>query len=292
MKKIAIHIHLYYINQALEFKAYLKKIKIKNKVVIITTTNKNFKSVKKIFKNEKVYAVANKGWDVAPFIYSLNKMKKLNIDLVLKIHTKGNKGSDESVVLPNFVRLKNANEWRIKQISCLVDNYKKIISCFKKNNSIGIIGSKYFLCKKPVNNNNIERNYKIIEKKFNLKKTNYKFFAGTMFWIRWEVCEKLIRKLSLEDFRKITLENVRKNNSLAHALEHNITNIVRSCGFNLKTIEELDKDNKELIKIFIRKIQGVLSLLLKYVYQKKVSKGKIRIKILKIPVYRKIINKK
>ena len=309
--KIGIHLHLYYLDQWEFFKVKLEYIDGKHgydKILIITTSKGKKEEVRKLIKMYPchIFELENRGYDVAPFIFALNKFKKWSPNLVLKIQTKGNKNRKGKIAINNLI-YKNALEWRTRQVKSLLGskkNTKNIIKTFK-NKEVGILGAYETIYPftihghKKVEFKKYEKFYNIF-KEVGIKERNKPFFAGTMFWLNWKVAEYLISKLKFEDFdfvNKKTFGTTKECDTIAHAFEHSINSIVDFLSLKIKSI---DNNFKNKIYIYYRKkikyrffnidIEKGFSFKLfniELIKIKITNKNKLLIKVLKVPVFSK-----
>ena len=303
--KIGVHLHLYYLEQWEFFKKQLDFLEDSNIKIIITTSKEKLQEAKieigfydmDINNNiYKIYGLENRGYDVAPFIFALNKLKSWEPDVVLKLQTKGHKNRKTKLSLNGLI-FKNATEWRNRQVNGLLGNRRninKILNRFE-NPKIGLIGGYEFLhLYFEVNRKYFDKFNKI----FKDVKINKPFFAGTMFWIRWEICEFLIKKLKFKDFNFVnpkTFGTSKECDTMAHAFEHGINSIADFLGFKTEII---DCNFKTKLFVFWRKnnpysiIYKLFKRFCHFVYYKKITnKNKILIKICKIPIYSKLLIK-
>ncbi len=120
-----------------------------------------------------------------------------------------------------------------------------------------------------------------------------------MFWIRWEICEYLIKKIKFKDFNFVdpkTFGTTAECDTMAHAFEHGINSIVKFLGFKTKIV---DCNFKKRLFVYWRKfnpdsvIYKFLKRFFHFIYYKKITnKNRVIIKICKIPVYYSILTKK
>lgn len=291
---IGVHLHLYYLDQWEFFKEQLKYLEDCETKIIITTSETKLKEAKKIVDNFKcdIYGLENRGYDVAPFIFALNQMKSFKPDIVLKLHTKGHNKSKKYLWI-NGLYYRNALEWRSRQVRGLLGSKENIKEIVKKffDKKIGIAGGREFLhpCK-------MKKTYaKKLKKIFDIKEENIKpFFAGTMFWIRWNICEIIMNKLKFQDFDFV---NTKTDNfdTLAHCFEDYINSIVDRTS--LKTVF-LDINLNTILFMFWRSYNPLcLSVKLlkkgkKFIFNKKITKSnRMIIKVCKIPIYSKLLIK-
>ena len=91
MPKIAVHLHLYYLEQLddiLQRLSYLDGCKYD---LFVTMSELNPQAYEKILKfnpQATIWQTPNFGYDIGPFIDFLHKIKFDNYDYILKIHTK------------------------------------------------------------------------------------------------------------------------------------------------------------------------------------------------------------
>lgn len=242
--KIAIHIHLYYIELTDEFIYYLNRINIKFDLYISIPHGVSSDNIKEKFKHSLKYAnkievvsVQNKGADVAPFLCVFGTTL-IKYDLICHIHTK------KSLSWNNF-----GDEWRKYLLNNLLPDNNRIINmlyCLYYNKNIKLIYPEHF-----------EKIKKHLIWNINYKKTNelassigihlpienndyIDFPSGFMFWCKPIVINKLLElKLNYDNFEDVT----GKDGSVAHAIE-------RLMGFIVDTTEKrhivLDNNKREI----------------------------------------------
>ena len=91
MKKILVHVHIFYENLYPELKACLLNLKDYNCDYIFTFVkeNKTLESdIKSTFSNAKIEIVKNLGFDLGPFVHVLNEVNLSDYSYVIKLHTK------------------------------------------------------------------------------------------------------------------------------------------------------------------------------------------------------------
>ena len=188
---ICICFHIYDLNIFLEFLEYYRKINnffINDNILLINFVNKKesielYKQYKNEFNYHYVTFLENKGTDIYPFMFQINFLKKLNLDIsfIFKIHSKNDDSWRKNIIDPlisfetlNFIKKKKNNN--------------------NNNNNIGFISSLNNILNKNYDKDFIQNiigvNY--LNYKFNYINNNYKFFvAGTMFWIHFNVFKNL-----------------------------------------------------------------------------------------------------
>jgi lipopolysaccharide biosynthesis protein len=218
-KNNAIILHLYYNDLWFEFKEYLIPIMENCDVDLYVTLTKDdtsaIEDIKQITNN--IYILENKGLDIGPFLYVLDKIKNINYITITKIHSKK---SLQKISLNGDIWRKNSYQPLLYNTYCYTE-----LSNIIKNNPLYMIGSlsNYYKYSKDMNSL-IHKNKLIQQTLFDLKiniKQNHKkleFFAGTMFMTSHYYLKKLLENCNILDFYE-KLENGYIINSKAHAME-------------------------------------------------------------------------
>lgn len=266
-----------------QIKQYLVNIGDYPYHLYVTLNEKNddiIKDIKQFHKETAVYIVENKGYDVGPFVYFLNQIDLNKYDLILKIHTKDNKTGCDTLLNHRYVSRKY---WFQLLLEALIGSkriFLKNISAFQNNENLGMIGSKY--CITSSYKNAVDVRDKVIEIMNGFNFTNFlpiTFVAGTMFFVRSEILQKVKENYTINDF-DIT-DNQVKDGTLAHALERVFGCLVVAQGYQ---IQGYDKNRNF-------EYQSIARLLQRFIFQRKITKRNyLQVKILKFPIYhRKII---
>ena len=101
MKKLAVHLHLYYLEQLDEILEKLCNLLEIDFDLFVTMSKVDEEVKRKIlnkFSNAKVFVVANRGYDIGPFIWFLHQINLDDYEYVLKVHTKGKKSSNYTFI--------------------------------------------------------------------------------------------------------------------------------------------------------------------------------------------------
>ena len=91
--KLAVHLHLYYLEQLPEILGYLNSLAEIDYDLFVTMVKSDKGVEEKILAlhpQAKIMVVPNRGYDLGPFVEFLHKIDSDKYDLVLKVHTKGN----------------------------------------------------------------------------------------------------------------------------------------------------------------------------------------------------------
>lgn len=225
--KIAVLCHVYYIDIWSEIKNNLKSLGFDfDLYVSLCIDNPSIElDILRDYPSARISKVENRGSDFGGFFESLNLIfnNNLKYDWILKIHSKKSK----------LINERKGESWRKNLYSKLIIEAKsKIINNFS-NDEIGMIGDKRYLIgmssfdKKAGKNINAEK-IDFLRKRFNIKDSALNFFAGSMFWIRFDLLEKVFKdnRITINDFEAGHLPD----GTMAHAMERFIANIVREAN--------------------------------------------------------------
>ena len=218
--KIAVVLHLYYPETWPQFVKHLNNLKQPYDLFIsLTGPNINFEpTIKSNYPNAYVFEIPNRGRDVLPFIKLATILSAKNYQYVLKLHSK------------KSTHRKDGSEWLTDIVSSLLPEdplvFKKLFNVLDKTNC-GIVGPENQYLSLVVNFEangtwmtrilNRIYNPKISHKYLQVDRTNYGFFAGTMFWARLDAFKPILStNLPIREF---AAERGQIDATLAHALE-------------------------------------------------------------------------
>ncbi len=242
-KKIAIHIHLYHIDQSYYIINHLSKAPFEFDLLISVVSEKHNQIVKQIF-NKKIInnlnniitkVLPNRGRDVAPLVIGF-KDEQLEYDFVCHIHTKKSQHFDWG---------NNWNKYLID--NCISpESFSGVIKLFEENEKIGVIfppmyeGILNFWARNKLHHlglgNLVEKCEEILLKMsihLNLDRYNLFFSVGNMFWYKPQALLPLFQLgLSYNDFPK---EPIPVDGTLAHVIERLHSIIAEHQGFETVT---------------------------------------------------------
>lgn len=239
--KIAVQIHIYYIDLADELFEYLENIPFEFDLYISTTDKNNIEKIKNIVKKYdikygkiKIEVVENIGRDIYPFLKQISGIYK-NYDYIGHFHTKKSLHSDFG------------DSWRIYLYTQLLGSkqyIQNIFSVLKKKN-VGIMFPENFWVVEARFGSGLGANEKImnllLEKMrldFVSNQKKYLFPIGSMFWAATDGLSKLFDlNLSQKDFQK---ENGQLDGTTAHAIERLFGVLPQKMG--LSVIKFLNKN--------------------------------------------------
>ncbi len=264
--KIAIILHLYYIDMWEEIRDYFKKLDYSfDLYVSIIQHNEPFKQqILEDYPSANVFVFQNQGRDVGPFLEIMNNVRLLDYEYVLKIHSK------------KSPHAKNGDEWRNYSYESLMGSNElvnDVINAFEADEKLGVVtGFKnVFSFKKWGLGSNeqpmkelsallgIEKDFKKLQShclkhedeqygdweenllRFNTEKDilshRYLFPAGTMFWFKPKALKGLLDVgWGLNDF---PTEAGQLDGTMAHAIERMIGLITTANGYSISYVDKI-----------------------------------------------------
>lgn len=279
MKKILVHVHIFYENLYPELKACLLNLKNYNCDYIFTFVkeSKSLESdIKSTFSNAKVEIVKNLGFDLGPFVHVLNEVNLSDYSYVIKLHTK------RDIPLNGKIDWYTGSGWRDALLKFIKKKvvFDNVISRLENNPKVGMHGPNICTFNKKTDDHDSS---KIVLKYFrenNLKVSKYKFVAGTMFMVRAELLE-LIKKLNITQDNFESPDITHNGCQMAHIFERLCGYTVTSQGY--KIVDCTYNLNLSQFIYFLINLKKFLQASL--ITVRVTKKNKLLIKVLRIPVF-------
>ena len=238
MKKVLVHLHIYYRDQTDYFIGKLSNICGCEWDLYVTMTELNSETESKLlsFKPDAhIMKVENRGYDVWPFIRVLKSVDLDKYDYILKLHTKNSNTPANRI---NGLNLKYYT-WRNELVDPLLKNkdiFLKLLENFDRYPEVGLMCSH--LLYKHISDGLKEDMSKLDNelKRLGLNVKNKKFCAGTMFIAR-SAPYKLFqddRIVNINTFPDLPCSH--STGSMAHVYERILTMIVNADGYTVKPI--------------------------------------------------------
>jgi rhamnosyltransferase len=258
--KVAMHLHVFYIDI---FKEYLKTFKkIDTKIDLFITTDSEDKKIEianllKIFEVDswvkEIIVYENRGRDVLPWIKISSKMT--NYDLVGHFHTKKSKHKKNATV----------KIWNKEIFSSLLETLPVVLELFANNKKIGILIPDI-----PINFCSEDKNIgwgdnkklcislyerMLTKKRIDLSKVKDPIMPyGNMFWYRPEALQPIF-DLNLKD-EVFPDEPLPFDGTIAHALERLPVYVAWSEGYDFR----ISLSEKQIESRFLTKFKKLNSL--------------------------------
>lgn len=193
--RVAVVLHLFYIDLWDEFRGLLSNIHYNTDVYINLVDESmhrlnlvNFKKkVEDEHHNCKVFINENVGLDIGGSLFIIDHILKegKEYDYVLKLHSKKS-------IHEGRIKSKNGDQWRTELIDPIIGSYKTVndvIDIFTENPIIGMIGSRKWLLDRHNNIYHDSDIMKVYIDKLKLKTPmdEINYIGGTMFWVRFDI---------------------------------------------------------------------------------------------------------
>lgn len=253
-KKIAVHIHMFYLETLNETIENLNKIPFKFDCFISTDTCEKADFIKSEFssrcncKKLIVEVLENRGRDVAPFIVQMSSRID-EYDYIGHFHSK------------MTVKADHGNDWReyiFRNMFGSEDFIKTLFKTLEDDSKLGIIFPVTF----PPLEYQAEwgGNLRLVKRLLTALDVNVSlpqdpiFPVGNMFWAKTEAVRQMFKiGLRLEDFPK---ESGQVNQTIAHAIERSWVYLAEEYGFHHKSILnniycDLEMKDKKRIAFYV-----------------------------------------
>lgn len=281
MTKIAVHLHLYYLEQLddiLQRLSYLDSCKYD---LFVTMSELNPQAHEKIIKfnpNATLWQTPNLGYDIGPFIDFLHKIKLDDYDYILKIHTKRMDEKCYSLFNGKWFNSKTWREMLLDSVLFSSTAVRKNLDLMKNDKVIGMIGNFYTLTDEKIYLPHKEKIKKEMSKLGLSIPSDLHFVAGTMFLVRAQLLKPFL-VYNIKDFAKT--DKRFRDNTLAHMCERLFCFAIAAQGYKIQGVKYRHYWQETTIAAVKR-----------FLFQKKITHhGKLIIKICKIPIYiRKVRN--
>lgn len=260
MKKILVHLHIFYHEQVPYFLEKLRNIpKTFDIHLVVTLVEQNSLTrhlLETAFPDVECLIVPNNGYDIAPFFTVLQHVDRSQYDLVLKLHTKGFYPS----AIPIGDEMFGEYAWRNALVDDLLGSPEIVVGNIKnllEDNDIGMIGCQRLILSSATEEEkgliDYETFYQITSERFNIqRRAPFHFIAGTMFMARMEIFSS-VAKLPVSAFSPSTGTGDSEC-SLAHYMERFLGFAVSIAGFRIKDVskwlqqQELLRSLRQIIK--------------------------------------------
>lgn len=229
--RIAVHLHLYYVDLLPEFFAYLDRIPFPFDIFVSTKQGEDTRLIKAEFYKLKnvgkvtVKETRNRGRDIAP-LYALFGEEISNYDYFLHIHSKKSLFTGDEQY-----------GWRRYCLDCLLGSEEQIRKIFYlfENENIGLFFPETYKtmnCDVHTWLDNVQLGKQLAQiLGFEFDSAFFNYPVGSFFWAKTEALRVLFdRHLTYEDFPE---ERGQTDGTLAHALERAIAPITKAAQYHL-----------------------------------------------------------
>jgi lipopolysaccharide biosynthesis protein len=281
VKPILIHAHIFYPQLWEEIKSCLQNISASPYELYVTVVNSDKSLEEDILNfnpNANIEKVENKGFDIGPFIHTLNKVDLDHYSYIIKLHTKRDMHMGSLVYGYNF----SGDKWRRYALLPFgKKSFRKSIEAFEQNKKLGMISNFRLIKRKEVYDIKAAESAQSYLDKSGFPKNVFVCVIGTIFMARADLF-KLIQKLdfNFEDFEC----SDKTEGSKAYILERLFAMAVEAQGYKVQ-----DVHTPKIIQFVSGSYLGQIARKIsRFVYHKYINrKGKLKITIFRIPVYSK-----
>lgn len=233
MKPILIHVHLFYPELWGYVRLHLQNIVCYPHLICITSVQ-DFPTIKEdaqtLGYNIRFFSVANRGYDIAPFLTVIKNVKLDDFSYIIKMHTKRDVKNRFSIQGYDVT----GAAWRDYMYDFLKEqNFACCLKSFERNERLGMSGNfRLILNYEPAEDKCWKESVRLLKNSYNVSVTQYSFIAGSMFICRAHLMQPLQKlNLSSEDFEEHQAHNI---TTLAHILERVMGLIVCSQGYKIE----------------------------------------------------------
>lgn len=288
MKKILVHAHIYYSDMWHQIENCVRNIK-EGYDLYVTTTDADktlINSIRSSFPEAVITCVENRGYDIAPFLDTLNRVDLGKYSFIVKIHTKRDM---EAGFTLNGLPLPGAR-WREKLLSFIStrDAFMKALAYLRTHSHVGMLTDRDLIFDVDQSRHLDTAAYEEQKKYITAQEWVYKpycFVAGTMFIARAKCFVKLQGRLSFSDFPSADNDHT---SQLAHAIERILGFVVYNTGYIIDFVGSRKSHLTE--RLGGRFMRFHVHAIRRFFYQRKLTKrGRILVKIVKIPILSKKI---
>lgn len=286
IKPVLVHVHIFYVEMYYELKQKLSNISNYKYDLFFTFVKEYpdvFNDIHNSFPSAHLEVVDNRGFDVGPFIYTLSKVNLDDYSYIIKLHTK------RSLDSKNIFSIQSGGRWRNSLYSFLNSEaiFNSVVQRLENNPSIGMHGAANLIFNRYTDPKKTHKACDEYLKERNLPLISYRFVAGTMFMVRASLFKELLSlENTLKDFESPDLSH--EGCQLAHIYERLFGYFIEKQGMQICDCTEnlfWFKFKYGLINLF--RIVGP------FVFSVRVTRrNKLLVKVLKVPVFSKKVNKK
>lgn len=277
--KILVHLHLFYTEMLAEMFDYLRNLEQVDYDLYVTVAEDNQELTNRILafkKDARVLVVPNRGYDVAPFVSVIKQVDLDQYDYIIKIHTKQTLRHRAYLPGCSFVN----DEWR----KCLISfmdtpkHFKTSCKLFSSHPEVGMVSHYNLIIKAKKEDQEANARAEEIMQELGLEIKSRLFIAGTMFMCRAGLLKPLQQTpYETDDFEPY--DPLKPGGSLAHAFERLFGYVITAQDHTITSWEP---------KTMSAWLYEAALKFEQFLFYKRVNrKGKMHVKVCKIPVYSK-----
>lgn len=240
MRKLLVHLHLYYLDQADYFVSKLRNICGCEWDLIVTMVRRDAEAeaaenkIRQAFPRAEFMTVENRGYDIWPFIQVIKQTNLDEYDFILKLHTKN--------FYPKAIGVNKlmygGYEWRDTIVNCYMGDdarFQDMLDLFDKDEELGMLCCRLFYM--PLTDF-LPEDTSLLRaemRRIGIESRKRWFMGGSMFMARTAPYKLLqSEKISAETFPEEC--GTHSYGSMAHIYERIISLVVSAAGYRVGTV--------------------------------------------------------
>ncbi|MCF7831353.1 MAG: hypothetical protein K9M36_00490 [Candidatus Pacebacteria bacterium] len=224
--RITVIAHIFYEDMWEEIYKRLQYIEEPFHIIITLTQghySKSFiKKVKNAYPDVKIFTYENQGLDILPFVKALAHVPK-DTQFILKVHTKKSL-YDPSMGAKWFYDLMDHVLHDEKTVNAILHNLEYSDAGMIGGSHVGALGNIF--SSDEVYEPSIEKIYAHTDEQH----TQYSWISGSIFWVRYDILEKIISQKFISFLEKEQPMGYVENGTVIHGLERYVGKLVYDAG--------------------------------------------------------------
>lgn len=276
--KIAVHLHLFYVEMWGMMRGYLSHLEPYGYhlcVTLVAEAPALEAEIRAFHPGAEVWVVENRGYDVGPFLSFLHRVDLSAYEVVLKLHTKNDK--EGALTWINHRRM-NRRWWARLLPEALLGSparVQKNLELFACDSQLGMLGSTHLVTYDPAHGEKVREELPRIMRRLGYEAWPFGFVVGTMFMVRSCILQKIKDCFGPGDCFPPSRADVR-DGTTAHAFERAFGCLTLALGYKIAGVGHS----------FAFELAALGTALLDFLYKRKVTaQRRLIIKICRIPVY-------
>lgn len=289
MKPLLIHMHVYYPQLWPELRdgmAYLSGLGLSFHLVVtlVEELPEVEAEVRSLFPEAEVRMMPNRGYDIAPFLEVIRSVNLDDYSYVIKLHTKRDVEQDMVFLCAAATFNMKGSRWRDALLAFFrPGNFERCLREFDENPQCGMVAHHLVICPRvtPLDNHQYHtwnRAVDLVRQMGLPEPPNQHFVMGSLFMCRAGLLKPLQNlDVKPEDFPPPDPDHLEE--TLAHVLERCLGAVITAQGYELRDCFSPRTDYvKEFVCVMLERVGHF------FFYRKVTRKGKLLVKVCKIPV--------
>jgi len=283
VRKVFVHVHIFYPELWPRLREALKSIVGVEWELCVTVVEERAwlsEEIRAFKPDAQIRVVENRGWDVWPFLDTLERVSLADYDYVIKLHTK------RDYPMTKFINgfSMRGSHWREYLLEFLrtPEIFRQCLQAFDTDPRLGVVADFRLIRDESLDETFFRDACAGLLERAGLPRRPFRFVPGTMFMVREALLEPLKAFAGAETF---SVTERFEQNGLAHQMERFFGALVYAQGC---TIEDVFTPlRRQRVQ---RALAQIFSRLSYFFFQDAITaSGYYLVKICKIPVWRKAL---